>query len=905
MQTKYNGLTINLLIAATFTLSSLFWSSLIYADNSQDTVTAAYLYKLAEKIQWPNQGGIAKFHFHIMSKDKNIYKAMQSVARIKQLHGKPINVSHSSSIDVPAQAHVVFVSSNKTDLFPEVFTQLEGLPILVISEELTDKRLVMINIFKTTENRARFEINKANIINQNLGIDPDIILLGGTEIDVAKLYKKGQQELSRQSQQLAQLQKDVVSIQDEKEKLKSIIDAEKREVEKWALQLAESRKQAEAQNNKLKLARVEVNQLQQTTTIQKKELQQQADALLLSIEQLKEHQEKIQRQQQLINDQQEQITRQEEKFNTLQIQITKQESDLKKQTLALQARESELNKQQTEIDKRSGVLLQQAEDIRKQDIIINKQETVLKEIGTALANERQRFILASVTAVLIFLLSITLFVSNRQKKQTNLILNEQKQQLEQAATELAKAKEIAEKANLAKSTFLANMSHELRTPLNAILGFTQILLNQSEDSDEQHKHLLTISTSGEYLLELINNILDISKIEAGHIQVSECSFNIQIFLEDIIAMFEPRVIEHSTELKLDIDETLPKYIETDEGKLRQIIINLMANALKFTKQGAITLHAKMDREQRTLSIAVEDTGIGIPAEDQAKIFEAFEQSSHVSHDSGGTGLGLTISRKFARLMDGDITAQSEYGKGSIFTLNIKVKIPKRLSQTASGLHKKITGISSNVKPPCLLVVDDVATNREVLIKQLQLVGFMPYGAASGDEALELIPTIDPELILLDKVMPDMDGIETVKQIKANPDTKHIPVVFVSASTLGDEKQEAFSAGADGYISKPINYDELFNIIADHLDIEYQYKEDLKGTRQQLTEGLKPDDLKDLSEEWLEQFTRAVRLGDMEEMLAITNMLPAEQTEIKTKINNCIQEFKFQDLINILKNEKEN
>lgn len=283
-----------------------------------------------------------------------------------------------------------------------------------------------------------------------------------------------------------------------------------------------------------------------------------------------------------------------------------------------------------------------------------------------------------------------------QLKQERFKLFKLNQELEQRiaerTAELVLAKEKAEAANKAKSTFLATMSHELRTPLNSILGFTQIMLKQHKLDDEQQRYLNTIWQSGEHLLRLINNVLNISKIEAGHTQISRNKLNLHLFLENIIDMFQYQTRSPDIKIKLLFDEAVPAYVETDEGKLRQMIINLMGNAVKFTPQGHINLNIKMENDNKTLVISIEDTGIGIPVESQEDIFGEFKKSVQHDYDSDGTGLGLAVSRKLARLLGGDIKLRSKPGKGSTFTLTVPILIPKKISLADKHSQHEVTGL---------------------------------------------------------------------------------------------------------------------------------------------------------------------------------------------------------------------
>lgn len=483
-----------------------------------------------------------------------------------------------------------------------------------------------------------------------------------------------------------------------------------------------------------------------------------------------------------------------------------------------------------------------------------------------------------------------------QLKQERFKLFKLNQELEQRiaerTAELVLAKEKAEAANKAKSTFLATMSHELRTPLNSILGFTQIMLKQHKLDDEQQRYLNTIWQSGEHLLRLINNVLNISKIEAGHTQISRNKLNLHLFLENIIDMFQYQTRSPDIKIKLLFDEAVPAYVETDEGKLRQMIINLMGNAVKFTPQGHINLNIKMENDNKTLVISIEDTGIGIPVESQEDIFGEFKKSVQHDYDSDGTGLGLAVSRKLARLLGGDIKLRSKPGKGSTFTLTVPILIPKKISLADKHSQHEVTGLAPKTSHPRILVVDDIATNREVLVKQLELVGFDVRGVISGTAAISELESWHANLILLDRVMPGLDGIETMKRIRLIPDHKKTPIIIVSASIMEDEQQECLLAGADGFISKPTNNNELFVLIANLLGIKYQYVDSDKYIKQRTVKILTAEELTNVPTDWLKEMLKTTRVGDTEEMLAIAGACLRNNLKLKTKLPLTLRSFNF-------------
>lgn len=392
--------------------------------------------------------------------------------------------------------------------------------------------------------------------------------------------------------------------------------------------------------------------------------------------------------------------------------------------------------------------------------------------------------------------------------------------------ELAVAKENAETANAAKSAFLSNMSHELRTPLNAILGYSQLMQRDSALQGEQLEYLETINHSGEHLLTLINDVLEISKIEAKHINIEPTTFDLYALLHDLDGMF--RIRTNAKNLRFDVIRIgdVPRYIVTDESRLRQILINLLGNAIKFTEKGGIALRLAVegdDPDNLRLVVEVEDTGTGIAQEEQGKLFQYFEQTASGRKLGGGTGLGLVISREYARMMNGDITVSSRVGEGSTFRLNIAIKAAGGWKRKESMQKRRVIGLDTGQNAPRILVADDIKESRGPLVKLLQVTGFAVQEAADGLEVLKVFERWHPQFVWMDVRMPVMDGLEATKRIRAMEAGKSTKVVAITAGIWETECQAILAAGCDDFVRKPYREEEIFEVMARHLGLKYRYE----------------------------------------------------------------------------------
>lgn len=387
-----------------------------------------------------------------------------------------------------------------------------------------------------------------------------------------------------------------------------------------------------------------------------------------------------------------------------------------------------------------------------------------------------------------------------------------------------KAKEIAEAASRAKSEFLASMSHELRTPLNAILGYTQILKKSTNLTEQQQKGLEIIHKSGEHLLTLINEVLDLSKIEARKMELQANTFQFIAFLENLVQMFKVRV-RQGIAFVYEPVAPLPTYIHADEKRLRQVLLNLLSNAIKFTEQGQVKFRVSIIAKQPgffTIRFQVEDTGIGIAEEQREAIFLPFQQVGENSQKIEGTGLGLAITRQLVKLMGSEIYLQSELGKGSCFWFDLSLPETTNQSEMLPLIKPSIVGYEGDRKK--ILVVDNKWENRAVLVDLLKPLGFQMVEAVDGQDGLNKAAQFQPDIILMDLVMPLMDGFEAIRRLRKSPTLKNITVIAISASILDFDQESSRQAGCDSFLPKPVREEDLLEDIRNHLDLEWIYEE---------------------------------------------------------------------------------
>ena len=519
--------------------------------------------------------------------------------------------------------------------------------------------------------------------------------------------------------------------------------------------------------------------------------------------------------------------------------------------------------------------------------------------------------------------------------------------VQEKTADLATAKEAAEAANLAKSVFLANMSHELRTPLNAILGTGQIMSRDTDFPEKYKENLGILARSGKYLLSLVNDVLEISRIEAGRATLTKSVFSLKNALITIEEMTHLGTKKKGLELEVDYDPNIPENIRTDKAKLHQILNNLLDNATKYTKKGGIifrvhVVNSSGNREIRdnnhqpasrtadkssiiNLRFIVEDTGIGISQDAQQSIFDHFVQASTTEESIKGVGLGLTICRQYASLMGGRISVKSQPGMGSTFTVELPVESVDESLNLPETYKRRVVGLEPGQPMFNILIVEDDDYSRIVLKQLLEQVGFSVLEAKDGGQAVEMNKRMQPDLIWLDIRLPVMDGLEATRRIRERehkaqsskhnkkdsarisassfqPSTraKRVPIIALTASVFEEDKEKVLEAGCDDFVRKPFYEEEIFDKMAQYLEVRYIYGEQEKQDKARIvTRAITPSDLAGLTTDWIDRCLEAAKKGKSAEIFDLMKEVKDDHGRVADAMAEMARNYKYSEIVALI------
>lgn len=501
------------------------------------------------------------------------------------------------------------------------------------------------------------------------------------------------------------------------------------------------------------------------------------------------------------------------------------------------------------------------------------------------------------------ILSVISDITARRKAESE--LQRQQLELQYLVAELQESKEVAENANKSKSEFLANMSHELRTPLNAIVGFSQILGKDPQLGSKQAEQISIIDRSSQHLLELINDILELSKVEAGRVYIEKHNFDLFAVLANLESFFRIKVEKNKIDFVIEVDKNVPQTIISDERKLRQVLINLLGNAFKFTSHGFISLKVTIDDLQKeddivVLCFEVKDSGVGIAPEELDSLFQPFVQTTSGRSQQVGTGLGLAIVHRYVTILDGVIAVDSVEGRGTNFHVRLPVKVTSSGQLAEVKAKPLITGLESSKDSYRILIIEDKAENQQLLLDILEPLGFIVRTADNGQEGIITAQSWKPNLILMDMKMPVMDGYEATAHIKTHSNGTPPMIIAVTAQAFAEEKESILAAGCDDFVRKPFNREDLLQKIAHHLGVKYTYAEIVSESsfekidfqRDAIQINLSPEVKAKLSASWVDEFSNATNNLDVSALLELIEVLKDLDVELASFLKNWVDNYEY-------------
>lgn len=501
---------------------------------------------------------------------------------------------------------------------------------------------------------------------------------------------------------------------------------------------------------------------------------------------------------------------------------------------------------------------------------------------------------------------LEMFTDITERKQAEEELRHYKDQLEetvrQRTAELLLARDAAEAANKAKSVFLANMSHELRTPLNAILGFSAIMRKNPLLQENDRRNIEIINRSGEHLLNLINDVLEMAKIEAGRAQLDEAPFDLGAMVRDVTNMMQARAAEKNLQLQVDQSSAFPRYIVGDEARLRQVLINLVGNALKFTQQGGVIIRLGTKNNMTShLLIEVEDSGSGIAPEDQKRIFDPFVQLGQLDN-AKGTGLGLSITSQFVQLMKGHISLESSLGKGSLFRVDLPLRQigQEDISNLNSLKEKEVVGLAPGQAGYRVLIVEDQFENQLLLANLMASIGIQSKVADNGKQGVEIFTSWKPHLIWMDWRMPVMDGLEATRIIRKLPGGKEVKIVAVTASAFMEQRVVMLDAGMDDFVCKPYHSHEIYACLSRQLGVQFVYSDVCPSAPEAIV--LTPKMLASLPKDLSQDLENAVKSLESERIALIIEQIAKHDQKLAKVLARLNDNFNYPAILKALRTD---
>ncbi|HDP54702.1 MAG TPA: DUF4154 domain-containing protein [Bacteroidetes bacterium] len=758
---------------------------------TDESVRVAYTYQFASSISWPNESAIDTFRIHIFSANPSLLEAFESIAQKRSIKSAPVSIQAFSDISesVELLPNIVYVDNFRLTFLPRIYDQVQGLPILVISEENPRFDLSMINFFYSDRNRTNlsFELNRKNIEEQGLTISPSLLVISGSRADAAEVFKQQEERIREQQERVAQYLVQIEDLQQQIDSQSKTISKQSKNIEQKQFELANMQREIDSLNRNL-------------------------DSLMFSIE-------------------------------NQRVILASNDSVLKHQKLSLRAQSVTMREQERQIEERNAILKQQQEMVRAQQKEIEGQLAVLSEQQQQIVDQKRLLLLAVSTAVLALIVILLVFRSYKSKYRANQLLHmknlaieEQKNKIEMQKVEIEKqakkleeqnvnlesiveqrtkdyrlAKEKAIESDKLKTSFLANMSHETRTPLNAIIGFAKLLAERGTQEDEEMSYLRIIMNSSYDLLRLINDIIDIAKIESGQIDVHSTSFNIHNELYSLNAIYT-NILFSKEKQHIDLLLAEPQNCDSlmlysDKDRILQVLKNLLDNAIKFTDEGKIEYGYKLKGE--FIEFFVADTGCGIPNDQHKSIFKRFVKIQRGGEKLySGTGLGLVISKNLVEKLGGNIWFESDTDKGTVFHFTI----PYQSKGTPAARATVLSEDTISFKGKRILICEDDESSRKLLVQFCRMLNIDFVETANGEEAVAcFIRDGNFDAVLLDIQMPILDGYGALKQI-AKHNAKQIPIVAQTAFAMSNDAKQILNAGFSAYLAKPFLINDFSNVL---------------------------------------------------------------------------------------------